>query len=807
VAFKVNQIGSGDLIDLQDNGISKFKIDTSGNITASVLYVDASNNLIGIGTTQPSKQLHVINESQFDNKMTINGDISHNKRLTITNSIAGPAILINQIGSFPIMELQNNGNTTFKILDTGDVAIGTSTKSINVDISGNIKASNVIRSNLFYVGNESSTYGILRVYNNNNDNCVLFINDTLRTIDGGSKTATLRNDGGALRLQSISNKGFTIDVTGNVSCDTSITVTGNGSHANWGNTRIGNLVNWNNLSYPTIGSNGSSGSVIVIENPYIPYKTNDIFTNRTFRAGIRCAGDVLYNAYWDCGATAYGFEILNSALNTGTSSCITIKSNGNVGIGKTNPSVALDISGNINLSGTITGVGSGLNNLNASYINDGILNVRNGGTGLSSINTGCVLIGNGTNNLIQTNNLIWSNNCLGVGKSIPTTTLDVSGNITASGIITGTGSGLSSLNATNISSGILSAANGGTGCTTLNSIFFDTTDGVLSVKNKAFNPWEIVGANINYDTGNVGIGKTNPSAALDVSGNITASGNIIGNIDATNITNGILSSTYGGTGCSSINNTYFDTTGGILSLKTGAASQWIGSGNDLYYNTGNVGIGKTNPQFAMDVSGNINFSGSLYKNGSQYISSQWTTTTNNLDLYFNSGNVAIGKTNPSAVLDISGNVLVNGSISATGDIVANYSDDRLKNRIGNINNSLEIINQLTAFKYTPNEKAMELGITNEDVNIGLSAQDVQKVLPEIVGMSPLDIIEKDGKLISKTGENYLSIKYERLVPILIENIKELQNIINQQSNQITSQNERIKELEAKMTKILNYINV
>jgi hypothetical protein len=805
VAFKVNQIGSGDLIDLQDNSISKFKIDTSGNITASVLYVDASNNYIGIGTTQPSKQLHVTNESQFDNNMTINGDIYHNKRLTITNSAIGPALLINQIGLHPIVELQNNGTTVFKILDTGDVAIGTSTKSINVDISGNINASNVIRSNLFYVGNESSTYGILRVYNNNNDNCVLFINDTSRIIDGGSKTATLRNDGGALRLQSNSNKGLSIDVFGNVSCDTTITATGSGSHANWGNTRIGNIVNWNNLSYPTIGSNGSSGSVIVIENPYIPYKTNDIFTNRTFRAGIRCASDISYNAYWDCGATAYGFEILNSALNTGTSSCITINSNGNVGIGKTNPSATLDIIGNINLSGTITGNGSGLNNLNASNINSGTLAVVNGGTGLSSINTGCILIGNGTNNLIQTNNLVWTNNSLGIGKSNPTTTLDVSGNITASGIITGTGSGLSSLNATNISSGVLSAAYGGTGCTTLNTIFFDTTDGVLSVKNKAFSPWEIIGNNLNYDIGNIGIGKTNPTSKLDVSGNITASGNIIGNINATNIIYGTLSSANGGTGCSSINNTFFDTTGGVLSLKTGASSQWIGNGNKLYYNTGNVGIGNTNPLFDMDVSGNINFTGSLYKNGSQYISSQWTT--NNSDLYFNSGSVAIGKTNPTAVLDISGNVLVNGSLSATGDIVANYSDDRLKNRISNISNSLEIINQLTAFKYTPNEKAIELGITNNEINIGLSAQDVQKVLPEIVSLSPLDIIEKDGKLISKTGENYLSIKYERLVPILIENIKELQNIINRQSKQIKSQDIRINELETKMSKILNYINV
>ena len=109
-------------------------------------------------------------------------------------------------------------------------------------------------------------------------------------------------------------------------------------------------------------------------------------------------------------------------------------------------------------------------------------------------------------------------------------------------------------------------------------------------------------------------------------------------------------------------------------------------------------------------------------------------------------------------------------------------------------------------KYIPNDKAIELGI-KEDINIGLSAQDVYKVLPEIVSLSPLDIIEKDGKLISKSGENYLTIKYERLVPILIENIKELHNIINQQSSQINTQNNRIEQLETKLTKILYYINV
>ncbi|HET8688751.1 MAG TPA: tail fiber domain-containing protein [Methanosarcina sp.] len=118
---------------------------------------------------------------------------------------------------------------------------------------------------------------------------------------------------------------------------------------------------------------------------------------------------------------------------------------------------------------------------------------------------------------------------------------------------------------------------------------------------------------------------------------------------------------------------------------------------------------------------------------------------------------------------------VAGQIVATNSITAFYSDRRLKTITGKIENALDKIDQLAGILYTQNALAEEFGYNDYAQQVGVIAQDVQKVQPEAVKLAPFDMAE-DGT--SKSGENYLTVQYEKLVPLLIEGIKELRAEIN-----------------------------
>ena len=101
-----------------------------------------------------------------------------------------------------------------------------------------------------------------------------------------------------------------------------------------------------------------------------------------------------------------------------------------------------------------------------------------------------------------------------------------------------------------------------------------------------------------------------------------------------------------------------------------------------------------------------------------------------------------------------------GEIRATNNVTAYYSDDRLKTRLGRIENALAKVRTLDSFYYQANETAQALGY--EPVReVGISAQQVQAIMPEVVAPAPID-------------DKYLTVRYERLVPLLLAAINELE---------------------------------
>ena len=305
------------------------------------------------------------------------------------------------------------------------------------------------------------------------------------------------------------------------------------------------------------------------------------------------------------------------------------------------------------------------------------------------------------------------------------------------------------------------------------------------------------------DAGNVGIGTTSPSQKLHLYG----SGNqlmFIENTGTYHMYTG-LSSNVGIVGSNNatplslqtngVSRVYLDTGGNVgignsspsgrvnISNALGANAPTTVTSANSYLHLGNSDYGPNNNGKFMIAFGYVG--GSPNTNAPAYIGFEETNTGGSTKgaltfytrdvitdtapterLYIASnGYVGIGTTSPSYPLHVSGS---SGGISiyATNDIAA-FSDESVKTELQIIDGAIDRIKQINGYTYVRIDDSSNIR------RAGVIAQEVQKVLPEVV---------------SKNEDGTLNVAYSNMIALLVEGIKE-------QQSQIDTLNERIKLLE------------
>jgi hypothetical protein len=257
------------------------------------------------------------------------------------------------------------------------------------------------------------------------------------------------------------------------------------------------------------------------------------------------------------------------------------------------------------------------------------------------------------------------------------------------------------------------------------------------------------------------VSGTGTVQGLSLSGTVTSSGNLTlgGSLSAVNLTSqvtGTLPIANGGTGSTST--TYCSLTTnvtGTLPIANG------GTG---------VSTAATNGQL-------------LIGNGTNFTLAAITGTANRVTVTNGAGSITL--TSPQDIATTSsvqfGSLGVGtaasgttGEIRATNNVTAFFSDRRLKTDIEVISNALEKVNQISGITFKSNEVAAKYGYVNTKTQVGVIAQEIEEVLPQIVVPAPFDIGQKvDGTEYSLSGQNYKTVQYEKIVPLLIQAIKEL----------------------------------
>ena len=410
-----------------------------------------------------------------------------------------------------------------------------------------------------------------------------------------------------------------------------------------------------------------------------------------------------------------GGTFLSSDVEVGQANLFVDTQSSRVGVGTTTPDATLHVEGNVYASSNI-GIGTkipqytldvhGTANVGALTANT----ISGDGYLLSNILASAVVGGVGLWTINESDNTIYYQTAnVAIGKTNPTTTLDVDGTVTAtefSGPLTGRA--VISTNADNSTNVYVTSENnqttnprrlvlspevsttGNRALYSDNAVRYDAVGGLLyapgfsgigsSLTNLSLdNIPLLVGDKVRIGSGAGETAQGNFAIAIGKNaGNenqhqstiiLNASGTAL-NSQATNrfyvkpvrrvglVTSNVLAYT----GTNEIieqTSVRFDSSGNTYvssNLEVGQANLFV---NTL---TSNVGIGKTDPGFTLDVVGDINFSGQLYRGSSRFVSTPWEIETSPDALSYTNGNVGIGAPNPSANLHVTGNAYVSSNL-------------------------------------------------------------------------------------------------------------------------------------------------